>query len=136
MAHLGTRAWLLVIGGIAVVGAFVVGIDDNLPGIAILYGGLICLTLAAVYRWRRPQSFLKLFALSGLGFFVFAVLHNLLYAVGKSTSIGWIQAVMEGLHVAAFMIAILLCPVGVLVGLIGWITTHLLNRRLNKLSAG
>ena len=136
MAHLGTRAWLLVIGSVAVVGALIVGIDDNLPGIALLYGGLICWTLAAVYRWRRPKSFFLLFVLSGLGFFVFAVLHNLLYAVGKSTSIGWIQAVMEGLHVAAFMIALLLCPVGLLVGLIGWITALVLNRRLAKLSAG
>lgn len=136
MAHLGTRAWLLAIGSVAVVGAFVVGIDDNLPGIALLYGGLICWMLAAVYRWRRPKSFFLLFVLSGLGFFVFAILHNLLYAVGKSTSIGWIQAVMEGLHVGAFLIALLLCPVGLLVGLIGWITTLFLNRRLAKLSAG
>lgn len=136
MEHLGTRAWLLVIGGAAVVGAFVVGIDDNLPGIALLYGGLICLTLAAVCRWRRPKSFFSLFALSLVGFFLFAVLHNLLYAVGKSTAIAWVQAVMEGLHVAAFMIALLVCPVGVLVGLVGWITTLFLNRRLAKLSAG
>lgn len=136
MRHLSVRVRLIAIGLVACAGALIVGIDDNLPGIALLYGGLICWVLAAVCRWQRPRSFLLLLGLSVLGFFVFAVLHNLLYAVGESTTIGWIQAVMEGLHVAAFMVALLLCPVGVLVGLVGWLTTSYRSWRESRLPAG
>lgn len=123
MNHVGVRIWLVAIGCVALACALVVGINDNLPGIALLYGGLVCLTLAAVYRWRRPKSFFLLFALSAVGFFVFAILHNLLYAIGESTTSSWLRAAMQGLHVGAFLIALLLCPVGVLVGLVGWLSS-------------
>ena len=129
MNRLGVRTALVAIGCVALAGTLLVGTSDNPPGIALLYGGLICLILAAVCRWRRPRSFLLLFALSALGFVVFAVLHNLFYAIGAGTTIPWVQSLMEGLHVGAFLIAVLLCPAGILVGLVGWIATLIRTRR-------
>jgi hypothetical protein len=126
MVKLGFRAALVAIACVALAGGLIVGVNDNLPGIALLFGGLICLVLAVVYRWRRPKSFLLLFALSALGFVVFAILHNVFYAIGESVDIAWVQALMEALSVGAFLIAILLCPAGILVGLVGWIAV--LNR--------
>jgi hypothetical protein len=117
---LGVRTALVVIGCVTIVGSLIVGIDDNLPGIAILYGGITCLVLSAVCRWQQPKSFAVLFALSALGFIVFAVLHNVFYGIGEMATISWAKALLEGLHVAAFLIALLVCPVGVLVGLVGW----------------
>ena len=90
MQRLGIRAALVAIGCVALAGALLVGISDNPPGLALLYGAAICLILAAVCRWRRPKSFLLLFALSGVGFVVFAVLHNVFYGIGKSIEIPWV----------------------------------------------
>jgi len=136
MQRLDIRAALVAIGCVALAGALIVGIDDNPPGLALIYGAAICLILAAVCRWRRPKSFLLLFALSGVGFVVFAVLHNVFYAIGESTEIPWVQSLMEGLHVGAFLIALLLCPAGILVGLVGWIVSLIRTRRESDLPAG
>jgi len=128
MIRLGLRSALVAIGCVALAGALIVGISDNPPGIALVYGGIVCLVLAAVCRWQRPKSFFLLFVFSALGFVVFAVLHNVFYAIGESVSASWLKAVMEGLHVGAFLIALLLCPAGVLVGLVGWIAALIRGR--------
>jgi hypothetical protein len=129
MKNLGVRTVLLVIGCGAIAAGLIVGISDNLPGIALVYGGIICLVLAAVCRWQRPKSFALLFALSAVGFVVFAVLHNVFYGIGEITSITWVKAILEGLHVGAFLIALLVCPAGVVVGLPGWIISLIRARR-------
>lgn len=105
--------------------AFLVGISDNPPGILLAYGACACVILAWAHRWRRPGPFLKLAIASLVGFFVGAVLHNLLYAVAHSwpNLPGVILGLVEGLHVAFFLIAVLLCPPGVLIGVIGWLST-------------
>ena len=133
MKSLGVRKTLVVMGSAALAGAFIVGIDDNPPGIALLYGGILCLTLAAVCRWQRPKDFLLLLAYSALGFVVFAVLHNLLYGLGTMTDIAVVKGLLEVLHVGAFLIALLVCPVGVVVGLVGWVAVLIRNRRQEQL---
>jgi len=127
---------LVAIGCVTLAGGLIVGISDNPPGIALVYGGIICLVLAAVCRWRRPKSFLLLFAFSAAGFIVFAVLHNVFYAVGESVDISWVQSLMEALHVGAFLIALLLCPAGIVVGLVGWIAILIRTRRESDLPTG
>ena len=136
MKRLGVRAALVAIGCVALAGGLIVGISDNPPGIALVYGGLICLVLAAVCRWRRPKSFLLLFATSAAGFIVFAILHNVFYGIGEYTDMSWLKSLMEALHVGAFLIALLLCPAGVLVGLVGWIATLIRTRRESDLPTG
>jgi len=136
MNRLGVRTVLVAIGCVALAGALLVGISDNPPGLALIYGAAICLILAAVCRWRRPKSFLLLFALSGLGFVVFAILHNVLYAIGEYTDMSWLKSLMEGLHVGAFLIALLVCPAGVVVGLVGWIAVLIRTRRASDLPTG
>ena len=121
MTRPGLRAALVVIGCAALAGGLIVGISDNPPGIALVYGGIVCLILAAVCRWQRPKSFFLLFVLSALGYVVFAVLHNVLYGIGEIVSAAWLKSLLAALHVGAFLIALLLCPAGVLVGLVGWI---------------
>lgn len=125
----GLRLALVAMACLAIAGALIVGISDNPPGIALLYGGMVCLVLAAVCRWQRPKSFLLLLAASALGFVVFAILHNLLYALGEMTDLAWLKALLGALHAAAFLIALLLCPVGVLVGLVGWVAAVFRSRR-------
>lgn len=129
MSRLGIRTALVAMGCVAIAGALVVGISDNPPGIALVYGGLVCLVLAAVCRWRRPRSFVLLLAASALGFVVFAILHNLLYGLATMVDLAWLEGTLQVLHVAAFLIALLLCPVGVLVGLVGWVAAVFRSRR-------
>ena len=43
---------------------------------------------------------------------------------------------MEVLHVGAFLIALLLCPAGILVGLVGWIAMLIRARRESDLPTG
>jgi hypothetical protein len=110
----------IVIGVLLLPGGLIVGIDDNLPGLLMIYGAIACFILAVAHRWQRPRSFFLLFGLSVLGFLVFAVLHNLLHAVGKSSSVAWIKAVMEVLGTGSFFVPVLICPPAFLVGLIGY----------------
>lgn len=129
MNTLNVRSFLVVIGFAVAAAGLIVGISDNPPGIALLYGGIICLVTAAVCRWQRPKSFLLLSLASLLGFVVFAILHNVLYGIGTLVDIAWIKSVLEFLHAGAFLIALLLCPAGVLVGLVGWIAVLIRTRR-------
>jgi hypothetical protein len=114
----------LVIGSLLVIAAGVVGIADNPPGILLCYGGITSIILAFVHRWRTPRSFFKLLGWSFLGFVVAAVLHNVLYGLGHAFPglPAWILWLLEAAHVAFFLIAVLLCPPGFLVGLFGYLT--------------
>ena len=76
--------------------------------------------LAFAHRWREPRRFFLLLGLSFLGFVVFAVLHNVFYAIGESSNTSWGTSLMEVLHVGSFLVAVLICPPGILVGLIGY----------------
>jgi len=111
--------------GVAGAAALWVGISDNVPGVALLYLASTSLVLAFAHRLRRVKSFVILLVASLLGFFVAGLLHNLLYGLGQMAGeIAVVTPVLEALHVAFFLAALLLCPAGVLVGgagsLIAW----------------
>jgi membrane-bound ClpP family serine protease len=111
---------LILLGIIGVTAGLIIGIDDNPPGVAALFGGLVCWTLAIVHRWQRPRSFLWL-TLSALGCFVlFAVAHNVFYGVAEALAD---QAILKGLFtvfsVGSFLLAVIVAPPILVVGLIG-----------------
>jgi hypothetical protein len=136
MHRLGLRTVLVAIGCVAIAGGLAVGISDNPPGIALVYGGLVCLVLAAASRWRGPRTFALLLVGSIVGFVAFAVLHNLLYALGEMTELAWLKGLTGALHATAFLIAVLLCPVGVLVGVVGSIAALVRGRGDRGATAG
>ena len=83
--------------------------------------GLVLLILAV--RWRARtllRTFWILAGASTAGFALGSVLHNAFYALGTVTD-KWpiLNAAMEILEVAFFLIATLLCPVAFLVGTVG-----------------
>ena len=111
---------LILLGIVGVAASLIIGISDNPPGVALLYGGLVCWTLAEVHRWQRPRSFLWL-TLGALGCFVlFAVIHNVSHGVGEMLA-G--QAILSGLFtvlsVGSFLLAVLVAPPVLVVGLNG-----------------
>jgi hypothetical protein len=119
----------LVIGSLFLAGGLLVEITDNAPGLLLVYGAVTSFILAFAHRWREPRKFFLLLGLSFLSFIVFAVLHNVFYAIGESSNVSWVTSLMDVLHVGSFLVAVLICPPGILVGLIGYFITGFRARR-------
>jgi hypothetical protein len=110
----------LAVGCIALAAGLLVGVSDNPPGLLLVYLASASFILAFAHRWRTVRSFVILLIVSLVGFLVAVVLHNLLYALGEvAKEVPAVRAVAEAFHVAFFLIAVLLCPVGVLIGGVG-----------------
>lgn len=121
---------LFTAGAVSVAAAFIVGISDNLPGILLLYTGITLVVVGFVHPWRSVKKFLILLGVSITGFFVFAVLHNGMYAFGmKAAGIAFLRQVFGIFGGIFFLIAVLLCPVGILVGSSGSIIIFILHRK-------
>ena len=61
---------------------------------------------------------------------VCGVLHNVFEVIaGRSGGSGLFYGLLSGASVVSFLVAILVCPIGVLVGAIGAFVTSIRNRR-------
>ncbi len=126
---------LVALGALVFVAALAVGIEDNLPGIALLFGAIICWTLAVVRRWSRPKSFLWLALGAAVGFLVFAVLHNVFYGLGEMASDRpFLHGLCEVLHVGTFLLAVVVAPPVLVVGVIGWLVALWRQRQKDALA--
>ncbi len=74
----------------------------------------------------RLKAFFLLTAASAAGVFVFVLLHNGFYALGTvGGHIPVLGPVLEFLHAAFFIVAIIVCPLGFLTGVIGSIVLRI-----------
>lgn len=120
----------LGIAGLLAIAAGLVGISDNPPGILLAYGTAAALVLAFVHPWRTSRQFRFLLYASALGFAVFAVVHNVFEVVaGRLGGPGFVVAVLQGIQVAAFLIAVLVCPPALVIGAVGAVVMAIRNRR-------
>lgn len=88
--------------------------------IAIFFILSILLIYFAIKEKIKEKKFLILTGICAAGFFVFTVLHNLFYALAElSSNIFLLPSIFEFLHVAFFLIGVIGCPVGFLIGIIG-----------------
>ena len=111
---------LLAAGCALLAAGLVIGVNDNPPGLALVYLAVSAWIVACAHRWRRIKSFLILLVASLVGFPVFVVLHNVFYALAELASdIVGLSQVLTFLEVVFFLIAILVCPPGVLIGAVG-----------------
>lgn len=93
-----------------------------IPAIAVFFLlGVILIFLAIKSKIKgKLKKFLILTGASAAGFFVFVLLHNFLYALGiVAEHIIVIKYLAEILHITSFIIAVFICPLGFLVGVIG-----------------
>jgi drug/metabolite transporter superfamily protein YnfA len=102
----------LVLGVISLVIAAIVGIEDNPPGIILCYLGFIFFILAFAHNWKKPKPYVVLIFTSVLGFPVFVILHNFIDYLAKGT-------LFEAVGAFFFVAAILFCPAGAVIGIIG-----------------
>lgn len=100
------------------------------PFIAVLAVVFFLLGLALVFLAIKTKikgkygKFLILTGASSVGFFVSVLLHNFLYGLGVITrDIAILHYSFEFLHAVFFIIAVIVCPLGFLVGAIGSIVT-------------
>ena len=100
-----------------------------------LMGACFVLGLALLILSIRAKSvgalrrFLILTAASSTGFAVSAALHNMFYALGTLTD-DWpiLGYALTGLNVAFFLIAVFVCPLGFLAGVVGTIVVLIRKR--------
>jgi len=111
---------LLALAIVAITIALIIGISDNPPGIIILYSGIILLIISLVYIWRKIRPFLILLVVSIVGIPVFAVLHNIFYGIAELTSdVKLLPEILRLFDTMSFIIALIICPSGIVVGLGG-----------------
>jgi hypothetical protein len=121
---------LLVICGLSAIAAAAVGISDNPPGILLAYLATTAFVLAFVHPWRTSRQFRRLLYASALGFVVFGLLHNVFEAIASNLGgSGLIHDLLNGAGGALFLIAVLVCPPGLLVGAVGAVIMSIRNRR-------
>ena len=86
---------------------------------SLLGAALIFLTIKGKVKGKL-KKFLILTGISAAGFFVSILLHNFLYALAIVTShIIILKYIFEFLHATFFIIAMLVCPLGFLIGVVG-----------------
>ena len=102
----------LLLGIISLAAAFIVSIPDNLPGILLSFLSSVLFILAFTHNWIKLKPYVILLVSSLVGFVVSIVLHNVLEALGKGTF-------LELIGVFFFILAIFLCPAGLIIGGIG-----------------
>jgi hypothetical protein len=91
---------------------------------------LIGLTLVQKVEGKL-KKFLILTGVSAAGFFVFALLHNIFYALEQITgNIVILSYLRKVLEVIFFLIAIFACPIGFIIGAIGTIVMFSKKRKM------
>jgi len=103
---------------------------EFLPGklfllLAVLYGVLGAVLLVLAIKEKKIKGWLRKFLIltggSATGFFVFMLLHNMLYAVATVTEhLPVLHYTVVALHIV-FFFASIICPLGFLVGVVGTI---------------
>ena len=98
--------------------------------LVILGSALIGLTLVQKVEGKL-KKFLMLTGASAAGFFVFALLHNIFYGLEQVTGhITILSYLIKAFEVIFFLIAILACPIGFLIGVIGTIVMFSKKRKM------
>jgi hypothetical protein len=117
---------------VSLIVAFFIGISDNPPGLLLCYVAVTALILAFVHTWRQVKRFLILLGASLIGFPLFVILHNLFYGLGQvAADVIVLGSLLEFLHAVFFLVAIMVCPPGVLIGAVGSVVTYCKGRQVS-----
>lgn len=126
---------LIVLCCLFLAGVFLVGLNGNRPGIVLCYLAVGSLILAFVHTWRKVKYFLILLGASVVGFVVFAILHNVFYGLAQiSSDVVVLSQVLKFLDATSFLVAIFMCPAGLVIGIIGSMVIAVIYFRKKRLS--
>lgn len=99
--------------------SFIVGIDDNLPGVILLYLSSIFLVLTLIFQWKNNDRYLYLILGSILGLILFGLLHNLFEVLEQNIKSESISIIVNYIGIGFFFIALFLAPSALIVGIFG-----------------
>jgi len=121
---------ILVLCGLLAFAASSLGIDDNPPGILLAVLADITFVLAFVHPWRTSKQFRHLLYAAMVGFLVFVPLQILFDII--ATNLGDsspMYVLLNGGSSVFFILGIMLCLPGLLVGAVGAVVFAIRNRR-------
>ena len=100
---------------------FISGTFMIISGVILVILGSVLIGLTLVQKVEgKLKKILILTGASAAGFFVFAILHNIFYGLEQITGhIAILSYLMKVFEVIFFLIAIFVCPIGFLIGIIG-----------------
>ena len=117
-----TTLILAAIGVLGVILAFVVDslAPDTWAHSVLLWVGSTALVLAFTHTWRQARKFVILLLASAAGLILFVYLHGVFYRLAEvSADVVAVSRVATSLEILSFLVAVLLCPAGILVGAAG-----------------
>ena len=111
---------------------FISGTFMIISGVILVILGSVLIGLTLVQKVEgKLKKFLMLTGASAAGFFIFAILHNIFYALEQITvHIAILSYLMKAFEVIFFLIAIFACPIGFLIGVIGTIIMFNKKRKM------
>ncbi|MGB6369507.1 MAG: hypothetical protein WBF68_00520, partial [Atribacterota bacterium] len=111
---------------------FVSGAFMIISGVILVILGSVLIGLTLVQKVEgKHKKYLILTGASAAGFFVFALLHNIFYALAQvSGHIIILSYLMKAFEVIFFLIAIFACPIGFIIGVIGTIVMFNKKRKM------
>jgi hypothetical protein len=109
-AHLKWTISLFTIAALLIIAASFTGISDNLPGIALLYGGILFLFFSVLHPWKNPRNYWTLLILCLVILFLEWLGITILDRLNKT------EYISEGI---AMGVAFLICMPGIVVGIMG-----------------
>jgi heme/copper-type cytochrome/quinol oxidase subunit 4 len=119
-AHRWRTIIFFFLAAVLITAAFLVTISDNLPGIALLYAGVVFLFLTFVHPWKKAKSYAILVGIcAGILVLIFVGLQiyaSIALAPGEIAHPGKAQEAFEGIF---FLIVMFFCIPGIIVGLVG-----------------
>ena len=111
----------LILSIISIVAALIVSISDNPPGILLSFLSSVLFILAFTHNWQKVKFYVLLAVISLVGFIISIILSNVLEGIGKETF-------LEIIGVFLFLVAIFICPAGILIGIVGSLVQYFKRR--------
>jgi len=111
---------LLGAGAVMIAASLGIGISDNPPGVALAYLGLGLVCLSMVHHWKTARDFGTLLAVSVISFPVLVLIHNIFDTLNdKIGTIPVVNQLFGGIAVISFILAVLVVPPLVVIGILG-----------------
>lgn len=81
------------------------------------------LVFALIHNWSDSKKFKHLAIYSIIGVPVFVILHNLFESMtGSPSTSKFLNDLFSTLSVGSFILAVIICPITLIVGVWGWVT--------------
>jgi hypothetical protein len=104
---------------VLIIASLLMGINDNLPGFVMLFGGIVFLFFTIVHPWRRSIEY------GILGMVCVGIILLIILGIGIFTAIDKTEYISEGIVMGLFF---LICLPGIVVSIIGAIICAFINK--------